>query len=294
MNFIISFIICIGVFQFNSFANTDGIFLSDKQKEYFRKLAVNPRQLGNDPRFKSFSFTPYTTYKIIALYDNPSYIEFEEGEAIATIVNPKKNAWQTVASNNRLFIKPEESDADTTITVMTNKRVYYFEMHALEPEDDFDPNYTISFKFKYPTNEESKTIRTYAKSILPDIDQNPWKYNFNYTVTGEDNLYPVKIFDDGEFTYFEFPRTAKMPAVFAVDSSGFESIVNFRIVGEYLIVEEVSSKFTLRNGSEIVCVFNENRYKPKKSSRPKNNDYSLEIEMYNREQRNLEDDIFLK
>ncbi len=164
-------------------------------------------------------------------------------------------------------------------------------MYAKEPSSNFDKDYSFFFKFKYPSEEESKTIRTYAKSILPDVDQNPWKYNFNYTITGEDSLYPVKIFDDGEFTYFEFPRTSKMPAIFAVDSNGFESIVNFRIVGEYLIVEEVSGKFTLRNGADIVCVFNENMYKPKNSKRPKKRDYSYEIEQYNNEERNKQDSM---
>lgn len=273
-------------------ASDNGIYRPVDTNSAFQKIAVKPRQLGHDPRFKTFSFSPNTTYKILTVYDNPSYIEFEANEGVTTIMNPKKTAWQLVSSGNRLFIKPEESDADTSITVMTNKRIYFFEMYAKEPEGNFDPDYTFSFKFKYPSEEESKTIRTYAKSILPDVDQNPWKYNFSYTITGEDSLYPVKIFDDGEFTYFEFHKNSKMPAIFSVDSNGFESIVNFRIVGEYLIVEEVSGKFTLRNGAEIVCVFNENMYKPKKSKRIKKEDYSYEIEQYNSEKRNKQDSIF--
>ena len=164
-------------------------------------------------------------------------------------------------------------------------------MYAKEPMATFDKDYSFFFKFKYPSDEEAKTIRTYAKSILPDVDKNPWKYNFNYTMAGEDSLYPVKIFDDGEFTYFEFPRTSRMPAIFAVDSNGFESIVNFRIVGEYLIVEEVSPRFTLRNGADIVCVFNENIFRPKKTIRPRTKDYTYEIEQYNNEQRNYDQNM---
>lgn len=263
-----------------------------KKEPDFKRIVVEPRQLGHDPRFKTFSFTPNTTYKLVTVYDNPTYIEFEEGETISTIINPKKTAWQLVPAGKRLFIKPEESEADTNITIMTNKRVYFFEAYAKEPSGNFDKDYTFFFKFKYPSEEEAKNIRTYAKSILPDVEQNPEKYNFNYTITGEDSLYPVKIFDDGEFTYFEFPRNSKVPAFFAVDSNGFESIVNFRMVGEYLVVEEVSGRFTLRNGGEIVCVFNENRYKPKKSKQKKTRDYSYEIEQYNNEQRNSSDDLY--
>lgn len=42
-----------------------------------------------------------------------------------------------------------------------------------------------------------------------------------------------------------------------VDSAGYESLVNFRTVDNYLIIERVSSVFTLRNGSSTVCLFNE-------------------------------------
>lgn len=143
MRIFLYFIVFLSSF-INVYAKYEGIYKTDKQKAMFEKLAVSPRQIGNDPRFKSFSYTPETTYKLVTIYDNPSYIEFEAGESVSTIMNPKKTAWQLISSGNRLFIKPEENNADTTITVMTNKRVYYFEMHAFEPEGSFDPNYTIS------------------------------------------------------------------------------------------------------------------------------------------------------
>ena len=293
MRFVFLFLTFVGFVFKVSYGADGGLYKPGKASQpTFTRIVVEPRQLGHDPRFKSFSFTPNTTYKIITIYDNPSFIEFDTDETVATILNPKKTAWQFVPSGNRLFIKPEESNADTQITVMTNKRMYFFEMYAKEPDGNFDRDYSFFFKFKYPNDDETKTIRTYAKSILPDVEQSPWKYNFNYTITGEDSLYPVKIFDDGEFTYFEFPRTSRMPAIFSVDSNGFESIVNFRIVGEYLIVEEVSGKFTLRNGADIVCVFNENMYSPKKSKKPRTRDYSPEIESYNNEQRKGEEMLY--
>lgn len=232
----------------------------------FKRAVMEPRKMGHDPRFKAFYFTPNTAYRVVTVFDNPSFIEFEDGEVITGIINPKKTSWQFYPVNNRLFLQPLESDANTQVTVMSNKRMYFFELYAVEPDRNFDQNYTFFFKFKYPTDEDAKTVKTYARSILPDVDQNPWKYNFNYTISGEDTLYPVKIFDDGEFTYFEFQRNARLPGVFAVDVNGFESLVNFRIVGEYLIVETTAPRFTLRNGADIVCIFNENLYTPSKGS----------------------------
>ena len=60
---------------------------------------------------------------------------------------------------------------------------------------------------------------------------------------------------------FQFSnKNAEIPAIFNVDADGFESLVNYRVSGDYIIVERVGAQFTLRNGSEIVCVYNINLY----------------------------------
>src|SRR5690606_13624820 len=87
-------------------------------------------------------------------------------------------------------------------------------------------------------------------------------YNFNYEFTGEPSIAPIKVFDNGEFTYLQFSnKNAELPAIFNVDSEGYESLVNFRIAGDYVVVERVSTQFTLRNGGAIVCVYNNNMIK---------------------------------
>ena len=232
-------------------------------KQDVRKKVIKARTLGHDSRFKVFPFMENGVYEIIALYDNTTYIEFEENEVVSSVTNPKDDAWQLLPQKNKLFLQPVASNASTQLTVMTNKRIYFFEMYAKEPENNFDDDYTFYYQFTYPTEEEQKTIRRYSRSLLPNIDLEPEKYNFNYTITGHDGLYPVKIFDDGEFTYFEFrEKGGVLPAIFLVDSNNYESLVNFRMVGNYLVIEAISPRFTLRNGSDIVCVFNETLYEP--------------------------------
>jgi type IV secretion system protein VirB9 len=299
MNFIFNILIflLLTFSGINSKAAEMGLYSNPKAKKEpsFQRLVVEPRQMGHDPRFKSIPFTPNTTVKLTFVYDNQSYVELEAGENVVGIMNPKGVSWQITINGQRIFVKPIESNADTQITVMTDKRTYFWEVYAKEPDGNFDKDYTFYYKYQYPTEEDGKTIRTYAKSILPDIERSPWKYNFNYTITGEDNLYPVKIFDDGEFTYFEFPKSARIPAIFSVDSNGFESIINFRMVGDYFIAEEVSDKFTLRNGADIVCVFNENSYKPKNGKRRKSSElkeYNPNIDSYNNGDRSSSEELF--
>ena len=71
-------------------------------------------------------------------------------------------------------------------------------------------------------------------------------------------IVPIKVFDDGQFTYFEFKdKSGINPAIFSVDSNGLESIVNFRIINQYIAVEGVNAVYTLRYGNATACVFNE-------------------------------------
>lgn len=271
MKYVAPYIVAALLCSANSWAATENdiaIYKKNDRKISYKKV-IKARSLGHDSRFKVFPFIENGVYEIIALYDNTTYIEFEEGELVSSITNPKDAYWQIVPKENRMFFRPIANDADVQITVMTNKRMYFFEMYAKEPEGSFDSEYTFFYQFTYPNEESQKTIRRYSKSIVPNIDISPEKYNLNYTITGHPSLHPMKIFDDGEFTYFEFrDKGGIIPAIFIVDSDNYESLVNFRMIGSYLVVESISPRFTLRNGTDVVCVFNESIYekpKPKES-----------------------------
>jgi type IV secretion system protein VirB9 len=259
--FICAVLLCFN--SFVSFADVEdeiAVYKKTETKKSYKKV-IKASSLGHDSRFKMFPFIENGVFEVIALYDNTTYIEFEEGEIVGSVTNPKDDYWQFAPKENRLFFRPLATNADTQITVMTNKRIYFFEMYAKEPDNNFDDNYTFYYQFSYPNEEEQKTIRKYSKSILPNIDLNPEQYNFNYTISGHFAIYPMKIFDDGEFTYFEFrDKGGIIPAIFTVDSGNYESLVNFRMIGSYVVVEAISPRFTLRNGMDVVCVFNENIY----------------------------------
>lgn len=229
--------------------------------------------MGTEKRFKTWTYYRNTVYHFVGYYLNPTYVEFEDDEVVSTISTPKPSAWQFVPSGNRLFLKPVENEADTTATVMTNKRVYFFELHAVEAKGPFDPDLTFFVQFRYPQvtkadGDDDTSVIQYAASILPDLSH-PEKYNFNYTMSGDDVIAPTKVFDDDNFTYMHFSGSnPTLPAVFIVDSEGFEEVSNFRIVGDYMIIEKVNSIYTLRYGAATVCIFNENKpYQSLKASR---------------------------
>lgn len=222
-----------------------------------------PRAIATDSRIRTVRYSPDEVYQFIGHYTYHSIIEFESDEEIQTVSVGDSMSWLINPSGNRLFLKPIEQNALTNMSVLTNKRSYLFELHADEAHDIRDPNLVFVLRFIYPQNDTSAVEFT-GTDAGPDIESEPEKYNFNYTLRGIDTIAPIRIFDDGEFTYFEFrDKNAEIPAFYRVDPLGNEEIINFRKRGNYIIVERLASQFTLRRGAEIVCVYNERMPQPK-------------------------------
>lgn len=224
------------------------------------------RSLPVDHRVRTMLWQQDSVYKMVGHYKYQSSIEFAPDEEIKTISMGDSTAWAMNPSGSRLFLKPIEQDATTNMTLITNKRTYLFELHANETDDIDDPNMIFIMRFIYPDSADSISLGggKYLDGV-PDIENEPSKYNLAYTISGSDEVAPLKIFDDGEFTYFQFrDKNAEVPAFYWVDSENNENIINYRTRGDYIVVERVASRFTLRHGADIVCVFNEKRLKRSK------------------------------
>lgn len=226
-----------------------------------------PRPIKIDHRVRTLLYQPDEVYRYTGHYRYQSSIEFAEDETIKTISMGDSTAWMMNPSGNRLFLKPIEQDATTNMTLITNKRTYLFELHARDTDDINDPEMTFIVRFIYQ-GEGDLQVAGAGLDAVPDLDmkENPQKYNSRYTISGPELTAPIRIFDDGEFTYFQFrDKNAEVPAFFWVDDKGNESLINYRTRGDYIVVERVTSRFTLRHGPDVVCVFNEARYTPPKA-----------------------------
>ncbi|QKX00878.1 P-type conjugative transfer protein VirB9 [Wolbachia endosymbiont of Dipetalonema caudispina] len=232
-----------------------------------------PRSIAADNHIKVINYNPQAIHKYTGFYGYQSSILFEPGETIQNLSMGDPTGWQLIAQDNRLFIKPVDDIADTNATIITNKRVYYFEFHAEEATGLDDPRLAYEVRFLYPLFNSDEIYTTYDGNILEqispitipdinDIEVVKKGLNFDYSIShikGSESIVPTKVFDDGKFTYLQFDKNnSDFPAVFIVDLAGHESLINFRTVNDYLILEKVGSVFTLRNGSSTVCLFNEN------------------------------------
>lgn len=217
-----------------------------------------PVPFFDNSNFYTILYNPRAIHYYKGYYNVDSSIIFEEGEKILTISVGYSKGWSIKPKGSRLFIKPistHKEDAKTNMFIITNKREYYFLLEAEEASID-DPEVAYKTKFLY-SDSEGDITQELGVDNGPDLSDLSM-YNFKYTYSGMDAAAPLKVFDDGEFTYFQFPnKNAELPAMFLVDEDGSESLVNYRIQGKYVVLERVAPRLTLRNGTHVVCIFNE-------------------------------------
>ena len=96
-----------------------------------------------------------------------------------------------------------------------------------------------------------------ARIEAPPPPLQPVERNAAYSYDGSSKTLPIKVFDDGQDTYFTFRTEEDLPAVFAVDPDGGEAVVNTRQRDGYIVVDQIARGFVLRRGSEVTRIYND-------------------------------------
>lgn len=216
-----------------------------------------PRSLATDSRVKQVLYDPSQVYEIVGTYGYQTSVEFALDEKVKVVSLGDSIAWQTVPYQNRLFLKPVEPNAATNLTVITDKRTYYFTLTSAKKPAP------MTFLVRFVYANAHITIPDRANDVPQPSEPVPARRNLDYGTSGDRTVIPLtRVFDDGQFTYFLFDPGAEIPSVYTVGPDGTESIVNTRREGAYLVVERMASLFTLRNGNAHLCVQNNaNPYK---------------------------------
>jgi len=222
-----------------------------------------PIQGAQDARIRTVTYNPRDVVKIVGHYGYHTIVEFAEGEEILTEAIGDSVAWQVTHTErgNTLSLKPQEMNAETNLTVITNRRRYTFFLTAKKGAPG--PDMTWLLEFRYPEDErlarEAALARVKARkaSVVSESPVEAGDLNFDYSYSGSKKFRPERIYDDGEFTYFKFSKKQERPAIFLVDDEKKESLLNESIEGAYVKVHRVGKRFSLRGNGALTCVFND-------------------------------------
>jgi type IV secretion system protein VirB9 len=228
----------------------------------FAWAASSPKNMSTDSRIKTLAYHPDQVYEITTAFGIASTVEFEEGEEVVSAAFGDPAAWQFVALPRSFNIKPVMWEADTNLTVWTNKRLYLFNLRVTPPilndmgevqKYGDSRNLLFLLRFTYPNYSEKISFN----SMDPENSSEISCKNKDYTRYGSRAIVPKFVCDDDQFTYFYFSPKQDRPAIFLVDEEGYEHVINTRQEGDYQVVERLGKQFSLRHGRRVASVFNE-------------------------------------
>ena len=166
-------------------------------------------------------------------------------------------AWDFAYRLNHLFLKPVATDADSNLTVVTDKRSYHFALQ-LRTDGGAPPTYELAFRYR----ETPRRIREEARNF--DLEEAfrkpPASPNLHYSMSGDTDIAPTNCWDDGQFTSFKFAGQVDLPAIYMVDADGRESVVDRHTTGpsnDIVVVHKVAAHWVLRLGGRALAIWND-------------------------------------
>jgi type IV secretion system protein VirB9 len=222
-----------------------------------------PKPGPGDPRIKEFVYDPNAVVTVQAYLGYEMTIEFDPGERIENVSVGDSLSWQATPNRKAtlLFLKPMAKNATTSMTVVTSQRIYSFILTSAEARRN-DPNQLMRLRFVYPAPPASIAQ---AETQLPP--PKPEDFNFDYSNKGAKAIWPIRVFDDGQATYFQFDAKREAPAVFFTAPDGKEEMANTRVMGEYTVADVTAEHFILRYGKTKAEVRN-NAWKNRPAATP--------------------------
>lgn len=215
----------------------------------FSALAkTNPIPRAEDARIREVSYNPTQVVEIPTTFGVATTIEYGN-ETIQTVTSGDTIGWQIIPMQNRLFIKPAErgGNAVTNVTVITNKRNYYYSI-----SDSKTPVYVV--RYLYPELKDTLTAKASQSSASASTLVR--SKNKAYAMAGSPQIQIKSTYDDGQFTYFEFNENQDLPVIYAMNAKGYDELVNTRKEGKYLVAEKIARMFTARTGTAHKCIKN--------------------------------------
>ena len=212
---------------------------------------------GGDARIRTAVYAVDEVYRLQGYVGFQIDLEFERGESFVGLGAGDVESLAFAAQDNHLFLKPRAAGVDTNLTVLTNRRTYHFEYLArVRRADGVSAEVVYALRFVYPAATAAERP---AVNVEQRLSQAPGAraHNLDYAYCGSPALQPQSAWDDGVQTHLRFGSRQELPAIFAYNEDGSESLVNFTVEADELIVHRVTRRFIVRRGHLTGCIVNQ-------------------------------------
>jgi type IV secretion system protein VirB9 len=214
----------------------------------------------DDPRVREVPYAANAVYHLAGRIGYQIDIEFETGERYIGLAAGDVNGLSFEAQDNHVFLKPKATSVTTNLTILTDRRHYYFD-YAVSPNraavtPASDTIYALRFRY-FQEAARPAEARQGVDPLDRALDGTVSPVNRLYGYCGSRYLQPTAAFDDGVRTHLSFPSRAEFPAVYVQNDDKSESLVNFTVTPDGLTIHRIARRFILRRGALKGCVVNE-------------------------------------
>lgn len=200
----------------------------------------------------------YDSDEVYRLYGYVGYeidLQFEVGESFVGLGAGDIEGVSFVSQDNHLFIKPKAPKVSTNLTVITTRRPYQFSYtaSALRPRDG-DGVVMFVVRFNYLPAKSDWVTGEVTRRLEREAAARP--RNVDYGYCGSPGVKPIAASDDGIHTRLRFAAKAEQPAVFVLNDDGSESLLNFSMEGDDVVIHRVVRQLIVRRGRLIGRIVN--------------------------------------
>lgn len=220
------------------------------------------REPTSDGYVNAIQVYPYSDGVLYQLYAAPqevSDIALQPGENLTAISAGDTVRWvvgDTTSGSGttkqvHILAKPFAAGLRTNLVITTDRRSYHLQLEST------DRTYMAAVSWTYPQDglvslksdgPSSAQIAAAPSGFSPD------DLHFRYTISGDNPSWkPLRAFDDGTHVYIEFPtglNVGEAPPLFVKGADGASNLVNYRVHGNYYIVDQLFEGAELRLGQD--------------------------------------------
>jgi type IV secretion system protein VirB9 len=209
-----------------------------------------------DSRIRTAVYDNNEVYRIQGYVGYEIDLQFEPGESFVGIGAGDIDGLSFVSQDNHLFIKPKAAKVSTNLTVLTSRRSYQFAYTvATSRMESNDPEAVFAVRFSYPP-KNGDAVADAVNRMLEQSD-GARTQNVDYWYCGSSAIKPVAASDDGVHTRLRFAAKAEQPAIFVQNDDGSETLLNFNMNGDEVVIHRVVRQLVVRRGKLAGKIMNQ-------------------------------------
>ncbi|MBI1209734.1 MAG: P-type conjugative transfer protein TrbG [Azospirillum sp.] len=206
-----------------------------------------------------YPFMESALYRLYAAPEQVTDIGLQAGENLTAVSAGDTVRWiigDTTSGSSEgkrahVLVKPSAPGLKTNLIIATDRRTYHLRMESTEQTA------MAAISWTYPQdqiialqrqNAEAEAATPVAEGLSLD------HLRFSYAITGDRPPWrPMRAFDDGSKVFIEFPGRidqGEMPPLFVLGAAGDSQLVNYRVRGNYYIVDRLFGSAELRLGTD--------------------------------------------